>query len=269
MRSFCFATSFVLALCSALSSARAQFDDEFDDPDEGSYVRPARDADDGFADDGFADDGFTDDEFADDGFADDEFTDDEFTDDEFIAPAQADVPDGENQSAELSAEPSSGDDRFSEEDLQGSAQEDDDSEQNDGDRAATDEVERSGLVSQESTKGIERSEFSSARQRELFRAHGSWWGPVGGFRVVDAGSGEPGSFRLQLATQFFGKRDFLASGDQHGHIGGAASLSYTDMTVLIAGSEKVPLAEKLGCQLQPERARFSAPCIYNAKSTYR
>ncbi|MEM7448093.1 MAG: OmpA family protein [Myxococcota bacterium] len=215
MRSFCFATPFVLALCSALSGARAQFDDEFDDPDEGSYSRPARDATDEFTDDEFTDDEFTDDEFTDD-----EFTDDEFTDDEFIAPAQSDVPDGEHQPAELSAEPSPEDDRFFEEDQLGGDQED-------GNQAATDEVERSDLASQESTNGTERSELSSARQRELFRAHGSWWGPVGGFRVVDAGSGEPGSFRLQLATQFFGKRDFLASGDQHGHIAGAASLSYT------------------------------------------
>lgn len=60
-----------------------------------------------------------------------------------------------------------------------------------------------------------------------FRAHNSYLGAVGGLHVVDAASGAVGSFRVQLATQFFFASDFINEGDSADHVGGSLSLSWT------------------------------------------
>ncbi len=62
---------------------------------------------------------------------------------------------------------------------------------------------------------------------EHFRAHNTWFGPVGGFFVADAGSASPGSFRLQLGIEFFAKNGFLLDEDEHSRIGGTLSFSWT------------------------------------------
>lgn len=64
-----------------------------------------------------------------------------------------------------------------------------------------------------------------AEQR--FRSHNTWLGPVGGLHVVDAGSGEAGTFRLQLGVDFFGANDYLLDGDANNWLGGTVSLSWT------------------------------------------
>ncbi len=66
----------------------------------------------------------------------------------------------------------------------------------------------------------------------LFRNHNSLIGSVGGLRVVDAGSGKPGTFRLQLHTEFFFSSSFLEPGDDNEHIGGALSLGLTPLDFL-------------------------------------
>lgn len=55
----------------------------------------------------------------------------------------------------------------------------------------------------------------------------SFSGPTGGVRIVDAGSGEKGTFRLALNTEFFIIRDFFVSGDEAHHFAGNLSLSVT------------------------------------------
>ncbi|MCA9583313.1 MAG: hypothetical protein KC416_16045, partial [Myxococcales bacterium] len=65
-----------------------------------------------------------------------------------------------------------------------------------------------------------------------FRYHNTLLGSVGGFRVIDAGSGAEGSFRLQLHTEFFFSDGFLNTSDDQGSIGGALSLSVTPLSFL-------------------------------------
>ncbi len=62
---------------------------------------------------------------------------------------------------------------------------------------------------------------------QRFRSHNTYTGSVGGIHILDAGSASVGSFRVQLATDFFFTSDFLVPGDNNDHIGGALSLSWT------------------------------------------
>ncbi len=68
---------------------------------------------------------------------------------------------------------------------------------------------------------------SQARRRQLLRNGSSYLGPVGGIRVIDAGSGAPGTFRLQVSTDFFIKHDYLFNEDKTRYVGGALALSVT------------------------------------------
>ncbi|HEX5659983.1 MAG TPA: OmpA family protein [Polyangiales bacterium] len=65
------------------------------------------------------------------------------------------------------------------------------------------------------------------RRRQLLRRSSTYLGPVGGINVVEAGSGAPQSFRIQLATDFFLKNDYLYQDDRTRYVGGALSLSIT------------------------------------------
>jgi OmpA-OmpF porin, OOP family len=65
------------------------------------------------------------------------------------------------------------------------------------------------------------------RRRQLLRRSNTYLGPVGGINVVEAGSGAPQSFRIQLATDFFFKNDYLYPDDRTRYVGGALSLSVT------------------------------------------
>lgn len=66
-----------------------------------------------------------------------------------------------------------------------------------------------------------------AAWERAFRLQPTWYGPLGGIRVLDARTGAVDSFRIQLATDFFFASDFLNDGDQNDHIGGALALSWT------------------------------------------
>jgi OmpA-OmpF porin, OOP family len=65
------------------------------------------------------------------------------------------------------------------------------------------------------------------RRRELMHRSNTYYGPVGGIHVVEAGSGAPQSFRLQVISDFFFKNDYLYNGDETRYVGGALSLSVT------------------------------------------
>ena len=60
-----------------------------------------------------------------------------------------------------------------------------------------------------------------------FVLHNTWGGTVGGIHVADAGGGPSESFRAQLLTNFFFADGYLAPGDNHSHIGGSLSLSWS------------------------------------------
>lgn len=59
------------------------------------------------------------------------------------------------------------------------------------------------------------------------RAYNSWFGATGGLHVVDAGSGAPGTLRLQLGADFSVSSNWLLPDDLHGRSGGTLSGSFT------------------------------------------
>jgi len=67
----------------------------------------------------------------------------------------------------------------------------------------------------------------AARRLQLMRRSNSYLGPVGGIHVIEAGSGAPGSMRLQVMTDFFLKSDYLSDGDDIRYVGGALSVGVT------------------------------------------
>jgi OOP family OmpA-OmpF porin len=71
------------------------------------------------------------------------------------------------------------------------------------------------------------SSHDAIRRRQLLRRSNTYLGPVGGIHVVEAGSGAPQSFRIQLATDFFFKNDYLYHDDRTRYVGGALSLGIT------------------------------------------
>jgi len=68
---------------------------------------------------------------------------------------------------------------------------------------------------------------AAQRRRELMHRSNSYYGPVGGIYVIEAGSGAPQSFRLQVISDFFYKDDYLYDDDKNRYVGGALSLSVT------------------------------------------
>ena len=74
----------------------------------------------------------------------------------------------------------------------------------------------------------EDTEDQEAKHRRwAMRAANTYFGPVGGVFVVDAGSGAPKSFRLQLMGDLMVKKDYLYNNDKDRYGGGALSLGIT------------------------------------------
>lgn len=67
----------------------------------------------------------------------------------------------------------------------------------------------------------------AARQEKSVETQNSFSGPTGGIRIVDAGSGPKGTFRLALQTQFFIASDFFVPTDEAHAFAGNLSLSIT------------------------------------------
>ncbi len=70
------------------------------------------------------------------------------------------------------------------------------------------------------------------RDAQRLRMQNSFGGPVGGFHLVDGGSGPPGTFRLQLGIDAFTTSDFLVANDVNDRVGGTISLSWTAIEAL-------------------------------------
>jgi outer membrane protein OmpA-like peptidoglycan-associated protein len=66
-----------------------------------------------------------------------------------------------------------------------------------------------------------------SRDAQLLRVENTWLGPAGGLHVVDAGSGPPGTLRLQLGIDFFATSNFLLANDKNQYSGGTLALSWT------------------------------------------
>ncbi len=79
----------------------------------------------------------------------------------------------------------------------------------------------------------------SQGSHDVAEVQNSFTGPTGGIRVVDAGSGPKGTFRLALHTDFFVIRDFFVSGDRAHAFSGNLSLSVaaTDFLEVFASAE--------------------------------
>jgi len=68
---------------------------------------------------------------------------------------------------------------------------------------------------------------AAAREARLVEAQNSFSGATGGIRILDAGSGPKGTFRLALQTEFFIISDFFAPSDEAHAFAGDLSLSIT------------------------------------------
>jgi len=69
-------------------------------------------------------------------------------------------------------------------------------------------------------------------QRDVADVQNSFTGPTGGIRIFDAASGEKGTFRLALQTDFFVVRDYFVDGDRAHAFAGNLSLSVTPLRFL-------------------------------------
>ncbi len=65
----------------------------------------------------------------------------------------------------------------------------------------------------------------SAREAELVETQNAFSGPSGGLRIIDAGSGPAGTFRLALNSEFFVARNVFVETDRVQHFAGNLSLS--------------------------------------------
>lgn len=85
----------------------------------------------------------------------------------------------------------------------------------------------SGSAELSAAATTEGTSSEDQRDAQLLRRSNSFYGPVGGVHVVEAGSGPAGSLRLGLMTDFFRQKDYLYDDDDVRVISGALSLSVT------------------------------------------
>jgi len=125
----------------------------------------------------------------------------------------------------------------------------DDAADDDGGAIPSDEVDaRETGDDAPDVPGVIPPEVRQARARAM-RTHNTVDGAIGGLRVVDAGSGAAGSFRLQLLAEYFTADDFLEDGDSNQRIAGTLSLSWTPLEFL-----EVFAAIKAGANSNPEES---------------
>lgn len=83
------------------------------------------------------------------------------------------------------------------------------------------------LVERPAPRPEQPREARGLRERLFATSHNTYMGPTGGLHVVDAGGGATGSFRVQLATDFFFSNGFINPDDDAKHIGGSLSVDWT------------------------------------------
>jgi outer membrane protein OmpA-like peptidoglycan-associated protein len=104
------------------------------------------------------------------------------------------------------------------------------------------------------------------RRREL-RAGSTYYGPVGGIYVVDAGSGAAPSFRLQAMTDLFVKKDYLYKGDKDRYTGGVLSLGITPIKYLEL-SAAVSTRANSNTKTTPEMLQAVGDLSFDVKGYY-
>jgi outer membrane protein OmpA-like peptidoglycan-associated protein len=80
-------------------------------------------------------------------------------------------------------------------------------------------------------EGVQADDDETRRAREI-RAANTYYGTVGGLFVADAAAGAPKSFRLQLMSDFFVKKDYLYKNDKNRYVGSVLSLGITPIRYL-------------------------------------
>ncbi len=82
------------------------------------------------------------------------------------------------------------------------------------------------------TAEVRVSPEASSKAKRAPDVYNTILGLTGGVHVVDANSGEAGTFRIAAAGQFFRRSGFLLPVDQHRRVGGSVSLSATPLAYL-------------------------------------
>lgn len=97
--------------------------------------------------------------------------------------------------------------------------------------------------------------------------HNTMLGSTGGVRVVDARPAELGTFRLQLATEFFGKNGFINDNDGHSHIGAflSASAAIHERVEIFGSLSSIANANR---SEEPELFQVLGDLTLGAKSAY-
>jgi outer membrane protein OmpA-like peptidoglycan-associated protein len=106
--------------------------------------------------------------------------------------------------------------------------------------------------------------------------HNTWSGPVGGFRVVDAGSGAPAAFRAQLGLNFFFADGWLTLPEGTGmglstsnsHVGGSLSVSWNPWEFLEFYAALASWANS-NPQESPELFQVLGDTLFGVKGSYR
>ncbi len=103
-----------------------------------------------------------------------------------------------------------------------------DSEFDDSFDAAEDLEDASDEMADEFDANVDadNDEPEDLRLQQL-RTHNTYYGATGGLHIVDAAGGAVGSFRVQLATDFFFSNGFIVEEDSASHVGGSLSISWT------------------------------------------
>ncbi len=106
--------------------------------------------------------------------------------------------------------------------------------------------------------------------------HNTWSGPVGGFRVVDAGSGATAAFRAQLGLNFFFADGWLTLPEGTGlglstsnsHVGGSLSVSWNPWEFLEIYAALASWANS-NPQENPELFQVLGDTVFGVKGSYR
>lgn len=113
----------------------------------------------------------------------------------------------------------------------------------------------------------DRSTDEDKRRARKLRAGSTYFGPVGGIYVVDAGSGAPQSLRLQLMTDFFVKKNYLYRDDKNRYTGGVLSLGISPIEYLEL-SAAVTTRSNRNSRTEPEVLQATGDLHFDVKGYY-
>jgi OOP family OmpA-OmpF porin len=132
------------------------------------------------------------------------------------------------------------------------------------------EQERAPAASGSRARGgdLLRDRASDEWRDRRFVLHNTWGGPVGGIHVVDAGGGPSESFRAQLLTDFFFANGFLEPNDNHAHIGGSLSISWSPWDFLEIYASLESYASSTDASESPQLFQVLGDSVLGLKGYY-